>query len=84
MLFRSRGGPVRCTFCESEMVTRREHHPYKEAGLIGVTLLDLEVSRCGRCGYYRLGIRSAEMLHRAIAEVLIPRQLGSTDRKSAF
>jgi putative zinc finger/helix-turn-helix YgiT family protein len=62
---------VRCVFCESEMVTRREHHPYMEAGLIGVTLLDLEVNRCGRCGYYRLGIRDAEVLHRAIAEILI-------------
>lgn len=62
---------MRCVFCESEMVVRREHHPYKEAGLIGVTLRDLEVSRCGRCGYYRLGVRNPEVLHRAIAEILI-------------
>lgn len=62
---------MRCTFCESEMVTGREHHPYKEAGLIGIILLDLDVSRCGRCGYYRLGIRDAEGLHRTIAEILI-------------
>jgi putative zinc finger/helix-turn-helix YgiT family protein len=62
---------VRCAFCETEMVVRREHHPYKEAGLIGITLLDLEVGRCGRCGYYRLGIRNAEVLHRTIAEILI-------------
>lgn len=60
-----------CAFCGSEIVVGREDHPYREAGLHHLTLVDVQVSRCSGCPYYRLGVKEPEALHRAIAERLI-------------
>ena len=74
MYVHSYGGRVlSCAFCGADMIVGREDHPYREAGLGGLTLVDIEVSRCSRCRYYRLGVKEPESLNRAIAEFMIAR-----------
>lgn len=53
------------------MTSRKENHPYREAGLDRVILRDIDVTRCSRCGRYRLDIRRRDALHRVIAEFLV-------------
>jgi putative zinc finger/helix-turn-helix YgiT family protein len=53
------------------MKTGRENVLYDACGLPGVTLLDVEVSRCGQCGEYEVAIPQIDDLHKAIARALI-------------
>jgi len=65
---------LRCAYCGSDMTLEREDRPFREAGLSQLTLVDVEVARCSRCPYSRLGVKEPEALHRAIAEFLIARR----------
>jgi len=61
---------MKCIECGVEMVTRRENYQYDECGLPGITILDVEVSRCAACGDTEVAIPNIEGLHRAIAEAV--------------
>jgi putative zinc finger/helix-turn-helix YgiT family protein len=67
--------------CGEQMVTKRENYQYTASGLPHVTLLNVEVSRCPRCGETEVAIPYIEALHRAIAGALIekPTRLASEE-----
>ena len=56
------------------MLRSANHRPgdvkYDACGLPGVTLVDVEVSRCGHCGQYEVAIPRIDELHRAMATAL--------------
>ena len=60
-----------CLVCGAEMKTGRENFRYDACGLPGVTLMDVEVSRCPQCGEYEVAIPQIDDLHKAIAQALI-------------
>ena len=53
------------------METRRENHLYAESGLPNVTLLDVEVRQCPRCGERAVAIPRIDELHRVLALAVI-------------
>ena len=64
-------GEVTCTVCGTPMKAKRENYRYDAVGLPGITLKDVAVSRCPRCGEYEVAIPRIEDLHRAIAHAVI-------------
>lgn len=76
---------MKCESCsKGEMVTRRENFRYKGSGLPGVTLRNVEVSRCSACGEYEVSIPRIEALHRAIALDLIEKPTRLTPEEIRF
>jgi putative zinc finger/helix-turn-helix YgiT family protein len=72
---------MKCTMCGSTMKTNRENVHYDEVGMPGVTLINVEVSRCAKCGEYEVAIPRIEELHRQIAQMVIekPGRLTGTE-----
>lgn len=64
---------VKCPQCGSAMKTRRENFSYTASGLSGITLMNVEVSRCSECGEFEVNIPNIEGLHRAIARFIVER-----------
>jgi putative zinc finger/helix-turn-helix YgiT family protein len=60
-----------CLVCGADMKTVRENFRYDACGLPGVTLVDVEVSRCPQCGEYEVAIPQIDDLHKAIAQAVI-------------
>ena len=60
-----------CIECGSTIKTTRENVKYEGAGLPGITLRNLEVRRCAKCGETEYVIPDLDGLHRAIARALI-------------
>lgn len=58
---------MRCPECRGEMTSKREAHRYAESGLPNVTLVDVEVRHCPRCGERAVAIPRVEELHRLLA-----------------
>lgn len=63
-----------CMDCGAAMKTKRENYRYEACGLRGVTLLNVEVSRCPRCGESEVNIPNMDGLHRTIAQMLVRRR----------
>jgi putative transcriptional regulator len=63
-----------CMECGSQMKTKRENYKYDASGLRGITLIDVEVSRCGECGEEEVTIQNIEGLHRAIALTIVQKR----------
>ena len=53
------------------MRTKRENYRYDASGLKGLVLVNVEVSRCQKCGETTVAIPRIEDLHRAIAGTLV-------------
>ncbi len=62
---------MKCLLCNAQMKTKRENFRYDACGLPNVTLKNVEVSRCPKCGEYEVAIPQIEDLHKAIAQALI-------------
>jgi putative transcriptional regulator len=75
---------VICTLCGAVMKTKRENFRYDAVGLPSVTLKDVEVSRCPRCGEYEVAIPQIEDLHRAIAHAVIAKRERLTPAEIRF
>lgn len=75
---------MKCFECDHEMVTTVEPYRYKDAGLPGVTLLGIEVSRCPVCGDQEVAIPRIEGLHRAIAVSLIEKSARLTSEEIRY
>ena len=60
-----------CSECGASMKTRRENYKYDASGLPGVTLVNVEVSRCPKCGETEVAIPNIEGLHRVLAMALV-------------
>jgi len=77
-------GEMTCTVCGTRMKTRRENYRYDAVGLPGITLRDVEVSRCLKCGEYEVAIPRIEELHRTIAQALIAKRERLTPSEIRF
>lgn len=75
---------MRCLQCGTEMIEGREDFPYKGAGLPGVILLDMEVSRCPACEEWEVSIPCIEDLHRLLAEIVIRKPSRLTPEEIRF
>lgn len=73
-----------CTVCGTAMKTKRENYRYDAVGLPGITLRDVEVSRCPKCGEYEVAIPRIEDLHRAIAQAVIGKRERLTPAEIRF
>lgn len=60
-----------CMECGRQMKTKRQNYKYDACGLHGITLIDVEVSRCAECGEEEVAIENIEGLHRAIALAIV-------------
>lgn len=56
------------------MTKRRENVKYDASGLPGITLLNVEVSRCAECGEFEVSIPNIDGLHKALATVLVQKR----------
>jgi putative zinc finger/helix-turn-helix YgiT family protein len=77
-------GEMTCTVCGTPMKTRCENYRYDAVGLPGITLRDVEVSRCPKCGEYEVAIPRIEELHRTIAQALIAKRERLTPSEIRF
>ena len=59
---------MKCIECGAQMDMRRENYRYDSCGLPGITVRDVEVSRCPECGELEVAIPNIEGLHRVIAQ----------------
>jgi putative zinc finger/helix-turn-helix YgiT family protein len=75
---------VTCAVCGTPMKAKRENFRYDAVGLPGVTLKDVEVNRCPRCGDYEVAIPNIEELHRAIAHAVIAKRERLTPAEIRF
>ena len=62
---------MKCLRCNGPLRTRRENYRYDGAGLPGVTLVDVAVSRCQACGDDNVELKHPQALHHAIAARVI-------------
>lgn len=60
-------GSMKCIDCGATMETGKENYRYDDSGLPYVVLVNVEVSRCAKCGAVEVKIPAIEPLHRAIA-----------------
>ena len=58
---------MKCPECRTQMTSTREPHRYAESGLPNVTLVDVEVRHCPKCGERAVAIPRVEELHRLLA-----------------
>ncbi len=77
---------MKCTVCgEGVLKSRRQAYVYREAGLgDGVTLLDVEVRHCSKCGASEPVIPRIAELHRQIALTLTRKPGPLTGREVRF
>lgn len=62
---------MECLRCNGPLKTRHENYLYDGAGLPGVTLMDVAVSRCKSCGDDIVELLRPQALHQAIAARVI-------------
>jgi putative zinc finger/helix-turn-helix YgiT family protein len=63
-----------CLECGGKMTSTREAVKYDASGLSGVTLANVEVRRCSKCGAREVVIPKIEELHRLLAAALIQKK----------
>lgn len=61
---------MKCPMCGTVMMSGRENFKYEASGLDYVTLVNIEVRRCGKCGEWEAVIPHMEGLHRVIARTI--------------
>jgi putative zinc finger/helix-turn-helix YgiT family protein len=61
---------MNCPDCGAVLVSSRENHLYEASGLPNVTLANVEVRRCGKCGEFEVVIPKLEQLHRVLAQAV--------------
>jgi len=65
---------MKCPICRSEMVTRKGNYLYTESGLNHITLHNVEIRNCKKCGEQTVSIPKIEELHRVIAFAVIKKK----------
>jgi putative zinc finger/helix-turn-helix YgiT family protein len=78
------GPTMKCMECGGSVTTKREDVKYDFSGLPGVTLKNIEVSRCAECDEYEMAIPRIEELHGLIAGVLIAKRSRLTPEEIRF
>lgn len=62
---------MKCLHCGGELQSTRGTHRYTESGLSTVTLANVEIRTCTRCGEREVVIPKVARLHQLIARALI-------------
>jgi putative zinc finger/helix-turn-helix YgiT family protein len=62
-----------CLPCGGKLAKKRENYRYTSCGLPNVTLVGVEVRRCGKCGDHEVVIPRIEELHRVLAAAIVRR-----------
>ena len=75
---------MKCLQCGGGMKSSRENYKYTASGLPRVTMLNVEVTRCPKCGEAEVSIPHLEQLHRLIANLLIQKKAPLTGAEVAF
>ena len=75
---------MKCMGCGGKMTTRRQNYKYDACGLPGVTLGDVEVSRCGTCGEVEVAVPNIEGLHRLLAQAVAGKKAKLTGHEVRF
>lgn len=65
---------MKCPNCRVEMVTRNGNYLYTESGLHHITLHNVEIRNCKKCGEQTVSIPKIEELHRVIAFAIIKKK----------
>lgn len=65
---------MRCPNCRAEMTTKKGNYLYTESGLNNVTLHNIEIRNCQKCGEKVASIPKIEELHRVIAVAIIKKK----------
>ncbi|MDQ7797886.1 MAG: type II toxin-antitoxin system MqsA family antitoxin [Candidatus Edwardsbacteria bacterium] len=65
---------MKCPSCRSEMVKRKGNYLYTESGLNRITLNNVEICNCKKCGEQTVSIPKIEELHRVIAFAVIKKK----------
>lgn len=73
-----------CLQCGGPTTTKREDVKYDMSGLPGITLQNIEVTRCARCAEYEVSIPRMEELHRLIAGAIIGKRSRLTPAEIRF
>ncbi|MET0403737.1 MAG: type II TA system antitoxin MqsA family protein [Cystobacter sp.] len=73
-----------CDACGARMKSGRENFLYTACGLDTVTLMNVEVHRCGECGEYEVDIPRIEQLHRLIAQEVADKEARLTPAEIRF
>ena len=60
-----------CVECGGKVTSARETVKYDASGLSGITLRNIEVRRCEKCGDYEILIPKIEQLHYLMAHAII-------------
>ncbi len=66
------------------MASRRENYAYTVSGLPSVTLVAVEVRRCGSCGEHEVVIPRVDELHRTIALAVVAKRARLTGSEVRF
>lgn len=75
---------MKCFDCGTVLETKRENYRYDDCGLPYVVLHGVEVSRCPKCGYEEVAIKSIENLHKLIAWRLAEKDSRLTAEEARF
>ncbi len=61
---------MKCPVCQSEMVSHSGNHRYQESGLPYVTLQNVMLNKCSKCGEDMVSIPRIAELHRLLAAMV--------------
>lgn len=75
---------MKCAECSKPVSVSHENYAYTSSGLPYVTLVGVEVRRCGACGDHEVVIPRIEELHRAIAMAVIEKRTRLTAAEIRF
>jgi putative zinc finger/helix-turn-helix YgiT family protein len=75
---------MKCLECDGKLTTKRENYRYLASGLANVTLMNVEVRRCGSCGDHEVVIPHIEALHKALAAAIVKRTSRMTGHEVKF
>lgn len=75
---------MKCPQCEAAMTARKEAYRYTECGLPHVTLRDVEIQTCTKCGERLVGIQRMAALHKVIARAVIMKRERLTGAEIRF
>ena len=65
---------MKCLQCGCKLSKKRQAVKYDACGLLGITLLNVEVRQCSDCGEREVVIPYIESLHRAIAKAVVEKR----------
>lgn len=65
---------MKCPNCRSEIVSKKGNYLYTESGLHYITLQNVDICNCSKCGEQTVSIPKIEELHRVIAFAIIKKK----------